>query len=148
VVSLNLRDRVTLLAASYLDVCDGSEGETVTTRVLGFKEPQRGFLWREGSYWEFECSMNELRDHARLKHRWFWLVYVDRKEKLSTVATHKRHAAEQGLSFVVSRTKQRGHGNIYVPEEVAVNSHNYGFAKDFSETEARSARRPRMRLAA
>lgn len=145
---LNKRERVKLLAASYPDAVGPDKGETVRNRVHGFKDQRRSMMWEEGSYWELECAIADLGACAPIHARWFRRVYVFRVESIASIAPHKRHRAEQGLSFVVERTAQRAKGNIYVPEEVSLNARNYGWVRDFSESEAHSARRPRERAAA
>lgn len=138
---LNDRERVKLLASSYLDVCEGDKGEHETGRVVGFKELGRSRIWREGSYAEFEQASNTLRDQLNPAHRWFWRVYVTRTARILDLAPHKKHLAEQSLTYVVKETKRRGHGNIFVPLEISENA-------GFSEVEAKAARKPRLKLAA
>jgi hypothetical protein len=140
-VRLNQRARIRLLAATYLDACEHDKGETAGTSKPGFREPTRSHLWREGSYWEFELALDDLREIAPKRHRWFWAVYVRRSQRLEQLAPHKRHAAEQALTFLVARTLQLARGNIYVPVDISENA-------GYSASEAKSARKPRARLAA
>jgi hypothetical protein len=140
-VRLNKRERVKLLAATYQDACEPDKGEMVESRVIGHKDPRRSSLWDEGSYWELERAMGDLYTAAPFRHRWFKTVYVVRTAKLEQLAAHKRHRAEQGMSFVVARTYQLAGGNVYVPEGVAL-------LAGFSETEARAGRKPRNALRA
>jgi hypothetical protein len=138
-VRLNKRERVKLLAATYQDACEGGNDGASSSRA-GARIPSRNAeLWHAGSYAEFESACNLLRVSARKQHGWFWRVYVIGDDHGMSVP-HKKHWAEQALTFVLKRMEQLGGGNIFVPMEVSENA-------GYSQAEAKSARRP-MRQAA
>lgn len=120
---LNTRERVKLLAATYLDACVATQTTaSLQTKFLVMRVDE---LWNEGSYWELERAMDELRAGCRKQHLWFWRCYVQRfsrgysKDLPPNLAPHKRHAAEQGLSAIERTMLARTQGNVYVPQIVS-----------------------------
>lgn len=137
---LNIRERVKLLAASYPEACMAEIHPDQGRSASGSRRPRRSHLWEQGSYWELERAIDQLRTHTQFGHKWFSLVYIDRTHDLAGLSQRKRWFAEQSLSFVVEVTRQRCDGNIYVPEEVVLRS-------EFA-SEAKAVQRPRTSRAA
>lgn len=138
---LDAREKVTLLAATYLDAATSSNEEGTGSGRSPFqsKPHYRNLeLWHQGSYAALELAMNTLRTATsrRSFYIWFWRVYVIRNHKLDSLAAHKKHSANQGMTFVTAHMKKSTGGNIYVPGEVVENG---GWTKQ----DAKAAARPR-----
>lgn len=138
---LDAREKVKLLAATYLDAAtSGSQEGTGSGRSPFQSRPhyRNEELWHQGSYAALEHGMNTLRiaTTRRLPFSWFWRVYVLQTDKLDGLAAHKKHSAEQGLTFVTAHVVMSTGRNIYVPGEVVENA---GWTKQ----DAKAAARPR-----
>lgn len=150
---LDARTKVRLLAGSYLDVNVATmPSSSLQTRFLPDRVRVRlsdarktgVFGWDDGSYWDLERAMDQLRERSRPRFVWFWRTFVAAESggwlPVGTLAPHKANLAQQGLSDVVATVQRRTGGNIYVPHAVCARA-------GFLESEAVEAEKPRRKAA-
>lgn len=141
---LDAREKCKLLAATYIDACDKGSASDEGGSRSPFQSSGTSIhrrhrdLWEHGSYAALELAINALRvaTTRRTSFTAFWRVYVLCNEKIYETAPHKRHGAEQGLTFVTAHVLKTTNRNIYVPADIVENA-------GWTSSDARAAARPR-----